>query len=858
MKVSTYYRTASCEQKAKFESVGGTVKGHEYYMPQALQLLAENLYIGSNTEDIVSAVSSFLADSFDVQEVEIASWAKEEQLLKDEIAVRRFVNWIRKQEEDVLEVNKHIGMKLPVSDGELTDTVHLITRSANGCMNAYILLGKCADKSPNGKGIHTVVATDLHCMLAKATLEQIYPGIRIRLVYLFTENDTKALTMSEHMNILNTKKSNLFTEDYASYYVQDVFDYEMFYEMMHTVLNTPLKLDCAVCECAAMCSDVKAVKTVMRAEKKAEKQVYTLPDYSEEQKCVIAHKEGVLRVYAGPGSGKTATVVGRMYKLVSQDGIDPELILAITFSKEAAETLKKRCDKVILNGEPVISTIHALAYQIIKSHEKLMGRVYNVMEESDRDDLISVCLAAEDGPIENLTYGKLRGGRGTIKRAGEIALAYTLAKPEEKESVLAEHNLGSDFERLADRFQDMKEAKGFICFDEMIPEALKLFEEYPEVKEQYAKRFWYVMVDEFQDISEEQFQFITILCGNGNLMAVADDDQAIYKFRKGDSKFIRELDRYYPDCKTYVLRDNYRSRPEIVNVSKQLIEANKERTRKEVQSTREKGGKVSVLPSAGKEQIEQAVKGALDAGFGYGDIAIIASKNRTLEAVEATCEFPSVLQKNYLRNDLLFKTVYYTMRCISGALKDDEALTHLFVYHNMEAGIKGSGSLYERALHFYNIGKVQQDKKAGRLFQFLRDSMTLYSCNPEPGVFVESVAIYLDMDDSASFQVICDMIKEQNIRNLAALQKRMHHMVEYEDSTMVPVDHSNAVLLITAHESKGLEFPVVLLADDFAKEPTEESRRVFYVAMTRAKENLQIMKSSGCFASEVERVLAHA
>ena len=857
MKVSTFYRTASCKQKAEFESLCHTSpKGHEYYMPQALQMLTEEYKKGATTEAIVETVTSFLDASFDVQDVEIASWAKEEQLDKDAIAFRRFINWFREQEEKVLEVNRQVSMKLPVADGELSDNVHLITKALNGSYRAYILLGKSADKSQKGKSVHTQVNTDLHAMLAKAALEKQYPEIRIRLVYLFSEADGKAVTMPERMSILPTKASNLFAIDYSSYYDGTRFDTETFCSLMERVIKTPLPMDCGVCEHASYCNELRAVKAVSRKKVEEEKQVgYQLPEYSAEQQKVVCHVSGPIRVFAGPGSGKTATVVGRIHNLITEHDVEPELILAVTFSNEAAKELKLRCADLNFSGEPVISTIHALAYKILVSHEGVLGRKYKLMKEPERDELISACLEAEDGPIENLTYGRLHGQRGIIKRAGDIALAYTLAKEEEKEAILKEYQLGSDFERMALRFQSMKNRNGYITFDEMVPEVLRVFAEYPEILEKYRQRFWYIMVDEFQDISEEQFQFIVSLCGNQNLMAVADDDQAIYKFRKGDSRFIREMDKFYPSVQTVILRENYRSRPEIVKASQKMITENQERMQKDIISTRKEGGNVSVLPTASKEQIAQAVAGALDAGYAYKDIAIIASKNRTLETIAANSEFPCVLQKNYLRNDYLFKTIYYVLQLISKSFADEESMAHLLVSQGLEARIKGNGSLYERAYCYYRIGTDKEDKKAAKFFLFLKDSVQLFDCQPEPSIFVDAVAMYLRMDNTISYDTFLEWMEEKKISTLPKLLQNMRHMVLYEDTTMVPVDHSEAVLLITAHEAKGLEFPVVLLADDFAKEPTEESRRVFYVAMTRAKEDLKILKSSGCFAEEVEREL---
>lgn len=231
-------------------------------------------------------------------------------------------------------------------------------------MAALIMKQGKASKSPKGKSAHTNINTDLYCMAAKLGLEDEYPSILVSMVYMKNENDSDGNITDFHVD--STKRSNVFTLSYSSFYDEGRFQREEFSALMLSVLNTKIEPDCFNCLDKAICKKRKMNAAVKKQEIHSP---YVMPQFTVSQNKVVNHLDGPMLVCAGPGSGKTATIVGRSKHLIDT-GVEHDFILAITFTNKAVEELRLRCGSFCSPDEmPEISTLHALGYNILRKNE---------------------------------------------------------------------------------------------------------------------------------------------------------------------------------------------------------------------------------------------------------------------------------------------------------------------------------------------------------------------------------------------------------------------------------------------------------------------------------------------------------
>ena len=713
-----------------------------------------------------------------------------EQTIKDDISViQRFVDYVG--DEAVVETGKSLSVETPLS--KVFAKVSFIT-CKNGKYYAYIIRHKKADKSPNGKSLHTNSETDLSCMVAKAALEEAYPNIQIKLVFMSNEQDSLGNIGS--FNVCKTKKSNVFIHDFSSYYEDGLFEYEAFLGKIEQVLGTKVEPNCFGCDNKDVCQKV-TIKTMSKANAKDEyvaPKEYSMPQFTASQLEVIENTEGALLICAGPGSGKTATVVGRIRNLISK-GVSPEFILAITFTKEAANELKERCMSFCKPYEmPEIMTLNALGYQILKLNPEYVGNV-RLMSQRDRFTLIDNLLSVFP-PLKGFSYSVVKGNNGLLARVDKALKAYSKG----------EGDYGDDFIAFAKAFDEAVKAHGYITFDEQISLSQKLFDEHPDILDNISARYKYIMVDEFQDIDDMQAKFIySISKKYFNICAVGDDDQSIYAFRGGTNKYMLHFKKLYPDAKVYTLRENFRSTEKIINAASKQIAGNK-RIKKEISPIKKGGIEPIHIAGQTKEELESTVSELVGQGISYEDIAVIASKNATLENLQHEVTFPSVLGREFLVDSPFFKVLRF---CLGVAFSEE----------------------HERH-EFYLRQLVDDDTLCDKLLGISSDMLALG--------FAENIASILDLSSSAVLASVTKVITDNHIRDCKALFEVLQYMADYGDEIRVIPDVKGSVIFITSHESKGMEWKAVLMIDDYKDEATEEQNRLIYVAMTRAADLLYV------------------
>lgn len=829
MRVKDFYSSA-CKDKRFFNALSGASRNSNFtkYIP----MLCESLSTGNYLIKARKYFEEHYLPSFFY-----FSWQRELAIKDDLAKCSRFVKWLG--EYTVLESNKEVSLGV-VGDTSLSEVVSLVVQRNGRTEGIIISTGKCT-LSLKGKSKHTNSRYDLYALVAKAALEKQYPGITIIHVFLSNEEDTDGNILPNFI-VSSTRKTNVIVHDFDEYYRGGTFCEREIIEVIQEVISTPLAKDCFGCPHYALCN-ATPIESAPPVEKEESKGEYTLPSFTDAQQEIIRAINGPVMVLAGPGSGKTATLVGRI-KYLLDSGIEPEFILGITFTRDAAGELKDRVSS-FTSDMPYISTIHSLCYDILKHNEDLIGKK-NLLTEKERAEIIKGILELFPS-LKGFKATVLEGRNGLIKTV-ERKLDKYLSSKDKELFFKEEPDLGNDFVEFADIYSELCSKKGYITFTEQISHCIALFKQYPDINRMYANLFKYIMVDEFQDIDAMQAEFISMLAMHRNLCVVGDDDQSIYGFRGGSNKYMLSFNKVYPDAKVFRLTENFRSTKALVKASSELISENKERLDKEITCGRnEEGIDPKVIPLA---DIEKAVDECMKNGVAYKDIAILSTKNSTLDNLHKSLTVPTVLDKAYLINSPLFGIVKDVLSVILSGFEDSVSVYHLlrlFGYSEIDSDypfgtnylsyiLEKQGYPMDFSSAFYNSMGQSPLEKGLRVIaenvRFLRDM------DISPELFVSNMALSLNLEDDPAYDALLELIESENVTNIHSLLETMQSMYLYSDESRLDVSGVNAIHLITNHDSKGREFPVVFIVDDFGKDVTEETRRLLYVAMTRAKERL--------------------
>ena len=791
-------------------------------LSSCIKLMCESLSMGLTHQEILNAVRTEMESSYEDSFFSFA-WQRETAISDDVTAFERFLSWFGTTK--VLSGRKELVAHV-TENTTLTSHVDMIAENPDGTVSAFIVHSGKSTKSMNGKSAHTAVQTDLYAMCAKLCLESEYPDCSIVLCYLHNPEDS-----SGHIGPIKcdgTKKSNLFVLKYLSYYDDGYFDRDCFSQSMLRVMNTPVPAQCYECTRKQLCRLSRIGSSEVEVREEEMPKPYQMPQFTPVQKEVVNHKDGPLLVCAGPGSGKTATIVGRIKQLID-DGVPPVLILAITFTNKAEEELKNRCLSFCEKDYmPTIQTLNAFGYSILRKNEELVGKL-KVLTQMERYKILSALM--ENRRIDEQVAFIDRKIR-------------QFAEAKDKAAFLKKENLSESFVELYGSFSKLLSEQGYISFDEQITKCLDLFQEHPAVAETLQHRYPYIMVDEYQDINADQASFIYQIAAHGNIVVVGDDDQSIYGFRGGSNRFMMEFPTNFKGAKTVVLSDNFRSSKNIVEAAKKVIDQNSSRIPKQLHAAKAEGVSPKVLSGRTKE-LNELVSQLLSQGYHYDDIAILASKNATLEEYGGAVDFPHILEKTYLIEDAFFTIIRCTLALVLKGATDKAFVSLAYAMHVPLTPVFGQ-SQYEAVCEVYGdvlSGQYVEQNPDVPITELLH---TLCLARKVAGKinavsFVEAMAELMGMTNVLSY---AHLVKLAAYKSLPEFLETLEYMVEFSDDTRLETLHENAAVFITSHDAKGKEFPVVILLDDFLME-TEEDTRLYYVALTRAMEQLYVLKKPG-------------
>lgn len=584
------------------------------------------------------------------------------------------------------------------------------------------------------------------------------------------------------------------------------------------------------------------------------------------QKAAANHFKGPCLVLAGPGSGKTLTIAKRIEYLIKVYKVRPEEILVITFTRYAAGEMKKRFCRIMGSESfPVnFGTFHSVFYWILKWAYGLTNT--SLLSDGEKCAILRQIMGEQkDASIEEQEEEYLRG---LAEEIGNVK-----NNREDIESYRSLHYEKELFKKVYLAYEEKKKRLKKIDFEDMLVMCCRLFEERKDILRKWQQKFRYILIDEFQDINQAQYDVIRMLAADsGNLFAVGDDDQSIYGFRGAKPGIMMAFKKDYPKAKQLLLDVNYRSDGHIVDGALKVISNNKERYEKKIQSFRDREKRIEVCGR--KDSMEESlyilkrIEEFLQKGEAMEEIAVLfrtAADAQVLSEVLSQHGIPFFM-RDRLRNIYEHFTAqdiisYFRLSQGVGERRDFLRIVNrpnrYIGRDSMSEGIVS----YESLRNFYCdkrwmldcIDQLQSDvemisgKSPYAAIQYIRKSIGYDD-------FLREYAKYQRIDHQ-KIQETLDQIQESS-KAYATMEEWLSHVEDYGNMLLKRQEiqkkrqEEKGIALHTIHGAKGLEFNTVFIIG--ANEGTlpyrkaklagelEEERRLFYVAMTRAKEQLII------------------
>lgn len=586
---------------------------------------------------------------------------------------------------------------------------------------------------------------------------------------------------------------------------------------------------------------------------------------NKEQQQAVNHIDGPMLVLAGAGSGKTKVLTNRISNLI-QNGVSPFNILAITFTNKAAKEMKDRELSLIgpLAHNIQISTFHSLGLKILKENYSLLGyeKNFTIIDSDDALTIIKKLMKELNMNKANYNPREIRSKISSAKNAMMSVDAFAKVEFDHKIVELYKH------------YQQKLKTGNSVDFDDLLILPIKLFKTYPNILDNYQERYKYILIDEYQDTNDAQYTFSKLLAAKyRNIFVVGDNDQAIYAFRGANYKNILNFEKDYPEAKTILLEENYRSTKTILNAANSVIKNNKERKDKNLWSNNDEGSKIKYkIVTNEKEEaitIVGQIKELLAKGIKEEDIAILYRTNAQSRVLEE-----EMLKKNikyrvvgsfYFYNRKEIKDLLCYLRLISNH-KDDVSLLRIINTPKRGIGEKTIDNLtslaVEKGTSIYEAIESGKEKDFKDLIEELTTAMNSITLTELIDLILEKSGIKKELTSS---RLLEDEIRLENLNEFKGVTKSYEE--EYGSATLEDFlneislvsdmtehqDGSNRVSLMTVHSVKGLEYDYVFLVgmeegifphynaiNDGSNSAIEEERRLCYVAITRAKKELYI------------------
>lgn len=602
------------------------------------------------------------------------------------------------------------------------------------------------------------------------------------------------------------------------------------------------------------------------------------------QREAVMATEGYVRVLAGAGSGKTRALSHRFAYLVNELGIPPGNILCVTFTNKSANEMRRRIHRLTGDNDTgYINTFHGFCVSVLQEdiYAVRYPKSFLVLDNADIDEMLRIIYEERGLTLRDMTFASARD-RIEIRKGVKEPDYYL-------------YLINLSLQELYEKYQAAVQAEDVIfygylyqqkkCFgldyNDLILFSLYIFSEHPDIRLKWQKRLEYIMIDEFQDIDALQYRLMETLCGyHGNLFIVGDPDQTVYTWRGANVNYLLHFDQAFPNVKTVMMMQNYRSTPQILRVANDLVSKNKNRIRKELIPALPDGDEV-LCHRAPKEDdearwITKRIQTMHEQGIPYGDIAILYRAHHVTRPIEEA----------FLQEKLPYVLYSGTPFFNRAEIKDALSYLRLLVYRDdlsflrvanrpkrnlgkrrMQALQEYAGqhecTLYE-ALCTLADSEMFRSTKANALIAMLDRFASDYAERP-----VSEVLTAL-LNESGYEAMLRTEGAQERLDNLAELKQSVYdyetscgeectaehylaHVALFTNSDAI--DAGEKVRLMTVHAAKGLEFPYVFLCglnegvfpsrNARTRQDMEEERRLAFVAITRAEKGLCLSEAGG-------------
>ncbi|MCK8825461.1 DNA helicase PcrA [Fuchsiella alkaliacetigena] len=605
-----------------------------------------------------------------------------------------------------------------------------------------------------------------------------------------------------------------------------------------------------------------------------------LANLNAEQKEAVQHKQGPLLVLAGAGSGKTRVLTSRIAYLIQEVGVDPHNILAVTFTNKAASEMQERIEELVTKDSRSIwmGTFHSIAVRILRREIAKLGYNSNfvIYDSSDQKTLIKNIIK-DDLDLDTKQF-----------KPYSVLSQISQAKNELQDVQSYQQQTGSYFEKVVGEayqlYQEQLKENNALDFDDLIMKTVELFRNYELVLEYYQQRFHQIMVDEYQDVNHAQYVLVNLLAAkHQNIAVVGDDDQGIYGWRGADISNILNFEQDYEDIKVVKLEQNYRSTQNILDAAFAVVKNNCERRAKRLWTENEAGPPLVFKQALNERKearyvVEEIKKKVNNEDYSYQDFALLYRTNAQSR----------VLEEVFVKSGIPYRIVGGLKFYDRQEVKD--ILAYLRVFYNPEDDISLQRIINrpKRGIGATTLGRVLDFAQAKQcsLYEAISRVEEIESISSGYGSRVRNFVELMDYlrqrsQEVDALQLTEELLKEigyirqlqeqndpksesriENINELLAVIEE--HVKDEGDSSLESfleevaliadidtLEDKSAVVMMTLHSAKGLEFPVVFLTgmeegifphsrclDE--RESLEEERRLCYVGMTRAQKELYL------------------
>ncbi|MBX7171255.1 MAG: UvrD-helicase domain-containing protein [Pyrinomonadaceae bacterium] len=617
-----------------------------------------------------------------------------------------------------------------------------------------------------------------------------------------------------------------------------------------------------------------------------------LSGLNPQQKLAVETTEGPVLVLAGAGSGKTRVITLRIAYLISEKGVAPHNILAVTFTNKAAGEMRERVNTLLrgqnLQSAPLIATFHSLCVRILRTEIEHLGegftKSFTIYDTDDSIKVIKACVKDIGLDEKQLAARQVLSAISSAKNRGEDFESYasSVEYTDEKKNAIA---------RVYKLYEERLHNSNALDFDDLMIKTVRLLRKSPEVRDKFNHKFKYILVDEYQDTNPLQFALVKYLTEKQqNICVVGDPDQSIYKFRQADIRNILEFEQFYPKTKTILLEQNYRSTQKILDVAHSVIANNTQRKDKKLWTDKDAGEQIKYFQALDGDYEARQVAAKIEnhQRYNYKDkIAILYRTNAQSRL------FEEALRRNRIEYNIVGGFSFYERAEIKDVISylklalnpfDDIALNRVIntptrglgksTLDELSLKAKDFGTSIWEAISILTDAKNEQPKnltpraieslkKFKAIIEKLANKVSESATSERPVTDVVISAI----EDTGYANMLREENSDESAGRLENLEELVNAAVDYDkqeanglrdfidhaalSSDTDKFDGNAAVTLMTVHSAKGLEFPIVFLVGmedgifphsrsiNDAQE-LEEERRLAYVAITRAEKTLYI------------------